>query len=130
VQTVNLTEAGPAKGPASLVFGGGVGFAKARDCQYTAVNRIEASEAMNQITIRDFDEALAEQLKLRAAKNGQSVEAEAADILRSALAGGAGEPLVAPTNLADAIRAIVDPLGGIELQIPARKPGRQPPNFG
>ena len=84
---------------------------------------------MNQITIRDFDNALAEQLRLRAAQHGQSVEAEATDILRSALSDSRGELSIEPTNIADAIRAIVEPLGGVELQIPARKIGRQPPEF-
>jgi hypothetical protein len=36
-----------------------------------------------------------------------------------------------PDNLADAIRAIVDPVGGIELDIPPRskEPSRPPPDF-
>jgi hypothetical protein len=34
-----------------------------------------------------------------------------------------------PGNLADAIRAIVEPLGGIELEPFPRQPVREPPTF-
>ena len=85
---------------------------------------------MNQITIRELSADLSERLRLRAERHGHSVEAEAADILRLVLAGTAGGPPVAPVNFADAIRAIVDPLVGIELQIPVRESGREPPSFG
>ena len=54
----------------------------------------------------------------RAAGHGQSVEAEARDILRKAL--GQNETSSSPANLYAAIRAIVEPLGGIELDIPPR----------
>ncbi len=34
-----------------------------------------------------------------------------------------------PANLYAAIRGIVEPLGGIDLEIPAREPAREPPRF-
>jgi antitoxin FitA len=84
---------------------------------------------MHQITISDVDDALKERLKLRAARHGKSVEAEATDILRAALAAPSSEA-AATNNIGDAIRAIVEPLGGFDLHIPPRKAGREPPSFG
>ena len=72
---------------------------------------------MSSITIEDVDEDLRLRLQRRAVKHGRSVEAEARDLLRSALA--AEQNGAVPGNLAEAIRAIVEPLGGIELDIPA-----------
>jgi hypothetical protein len=34
-----------------------------------------------------------------------------------------------PDNVADAIAAIVDPIGGIELDLPPRSRTREPPRF-
>ena len=53
------------------------------------------------------------------------MEEEARDILRRALA---EQPKV-PGNLADAIREIIEPLGGVELELPPRGPLRDPPDF-
>lgn len=82
---------------------------------------------MTSITIPHIDDDLKERLKLRAAEHGRSMEAEARDILRSALKGNESEP--ASGNLGDRIRAIVEPIGGIELDIPPRKLIREPPKF-
>ena len=84
---------------------------------------------MDTITISNVDDDLKQRLEARAARHGRSVEAEARDILRSALAENASETASTPQNLADAIRAIVEPLGGIDLQIAPRKPVRAPPTF-
>ena len=82
---------------------------------------------MASITIRDIDDDLKQRLKQRAAVHGRSMEAEARGILEDAL----GTRLPAPVsgNLADAIRAIVEPLGGIELEPFPRQPVREPPTF-
>jgi plasmid stability protein len=77
------------------------------------------------ITIRNLDETLKRKLRLRAAHRNTSMEDEARDILRTALA---VEPAQAP-NLADAIRARIAPLGGVELSPPQRGPMRAPPRF-
>ncbi|MFZ1110396.1 MAG: plasmid stabilization protein [Rhodomicrobium sp.] len=82
---------------------------------------------MPSITIENIDEDLRRRLQRRAGRHGHSVEAEALGILRSAVARDEGE--TAPGNLAEAIRAIVEPLGGIELDIPPRAPAREPPDF-
>ncbi len=82
---------------------------------------------MTDITITDIDDEMRQRLKLRAAQHGQSMQAEARDILRDAL--GGKQPAPAPDNLYEAIRAIVEPLGGIELEPFPRQPVREPPDF-
>jgi antitoxin FitA len=77
------------------------------------------------ITIRNLDETVKRKLRLRAAQHNRSMEDEARDILRTSLA---QEPARAG-NLADAIRRRLEPLGGVELQLPSRGPIPQPPDF-
>ena len=77
------------------------------------------------ITIRNLEESLKRKLRLRAARHGRSMEEEARQILRSALAEKAGRA----TNLFDAIRRRIEPLGGVDLEIPPREPIREPPRF-
>jgi len=75
------------------------------------------------ITIRKLDERTKARLRVRAARNGRSMEEEARTLLRAAL----GEDQPAASNLADAIRARFRHLGGVELELPAREPIREPP---
>jgi plasmid stability protein len=82
---------------------------------------------MATLTIHDLDNELERRLQVRAAEHGQSAEAEARDILRQALR--QRESTAAPANLYAAIRAIVEPLGGIELEIPPRHSIRETPRF-
>jgi antitoxin FitA len=76
-----------------------------------------------------ISQEVAERLAQRAASHGRTAEAEARDIIakeldRSASATGN------PDNLFDAVRAIVAPVGGVELNIPPRHPGERPvPTF-
>lgn len=79
---------------------------------------------MASITIRNLDDDVKTRLRIRASTNGRSMEEEARLILREAVARKAG-----PKNLAKAIRARFAPFGGVELEIPARQPIRQPPSF-
>jgi plasmid stability protein len=67
-------------------------------------------------------------LRMRAARHGQSMEEEARSILRAALAGRVEDDSGA--SLYAAIRARVEPLGGVELDLPPREPQRDPPDFG
>jgi plasmid stability protein len=53
------------------------------------------------------------------------MEDEARYILQTALAQGRAET----QNLADVIRELVRPLGGVELELPPRGPMREPPNL-
>ena len=76
---------------------------------------------MASITIRNLDDSLKRQLRVRAAEHGRSMEEEAREILRHAI--GESPP---PRNLAAAIRRRVASLGGVELDIPPREPMREP----
>jgi plasmid stability protein len=79
---------------------------------------------MASITIRKLDEQTKERLRVRAAHNRRSMEDEARNILRSALSHGSRKP----RNLADAIRKRFEPVGGVDLSLPAREPMREPPD--
>ncbi|EKS6729950.1 plasmid stabilization protein [Enterobacter hormaechei] len=82
--------------------------------------------AMTTMTIRNIDEGLKARLRVQAAQHGRSMEDEARDILRAALSTEAARG----SSLVEAIRARVEPLGGIELDLPAREAIRHPPEFG
>ncbi|MCL4843078.1 MAG: hypothetical protein KJZ79_14620 [Bryobacteraceae bacterium] len=77
------------------------------------------------LTIRRLDDAVKARLRIRAAQNGRSMEEEARLLLEESLS----LPWEQPRNLAQAIRDIMAPLGGVELEIPPRGPGREPPDF-
>lgn len=77
------------------------------------------------MTIQDIDEQLEMRLRRQAARHGRSMEDEARHILRAALS---TEPL-AGRNLADSIRGRIEPLGGIELELPKRDAIRDPSGF-
>ncbi len=79
---------------------------------------------MASITIRNLEDALKRRLRIRAAEHGRSMEEEAREILRRAV--GESAP---PCDLAIAIRKRIAPLGGIELDVPAREPMPDPPRF-
>ena len=83
---------------------------------------------MNDITIKDMGSRLERRLRRLAAEHGRSVEDEARDILSRMLKGDAA-PQTAHENFGAAIRAIVEPLGGVELDISPRKPIRTLPVF-
>lgn len=77
---------------------------------------------MASITIRNLDDQTKERLRVRAASQRRSMEEEARNILRAALAKDAAKP----RNLALAIRQRFEPLGGVELELSARQPIREP----
>jgi plasmid stability protein len=83
--------------------------------------------AMASITIANIDDNLKQQLMARAAEHGHSLEFEAREILENALS--STQQAAVPDNLYAAIRAIVDPIGGIELEAFPRQPVREPPRF-
>lgn len=80
---------------------------------------------MASITIRRLDDDLKERLRQRAARHGRSMEDEVRELLRTSLAMETAEPV----NLAERIRARFSPLGGVDLDLPAREPVREPPGF-
>jgi antitoxin FitA len=77
---------------------------------------------MASITIRKLPENTKRRLRLRAARNGRSMEQEARELLEKGLAGGESMP----ENLAEAIHRRFAALGGVELKIPPRGPIRDP----
>ena len=78
---------------------------------------------MASITIRKLDEKTKARLRVRAAHHQRSMEDEARNILRTALA----EEATTPRNLWEAVRSRFEPLGGVDLQLPPREPMRKPP---
>ena len=80
---------------------------------------------MASITIRNLDDDIKQRLRVRAAERGRSMEEEAREILRRVMAEGAP-----PRNLAAVIRARVAPADRMDLNLPAREPMREPPEFG
>ena len=81
---------------------------------------------MASITIRNLDEQTKARLRARAAHRKRSMEDEARNIRRAALAEESGMP----RNLAEAIRRRFRALGGVELHLPDRQPMREPPKPG
>lgn len=78
---------------------------------------------MANLTIRNLDPAVKERLRIRAARHGHSMEAEARRILQAALP----ETKRPERNLYERIRARFEPLGGVDLEVPPRGSTREPP---
>ena len=76
---------------------------------------------MASITIRNLDDDVKTLLRVRAARNGRSMEEEVRLILREAVGRKTG-----PENLASAIRARFARLGGVDLELPLREPANEP----
>jgi antitoxin FitA len=72
---------------------------------------------MASITIRRLPENTKRRLRMRAARNGRSMEQEARELLEAGLARTDAEP----ENLGEAIHRIFAPLGGVDLKIPPRR---------
>jgi plasmid stability protein len=70
--------------------------------------------AMSNLTISDLYDDLKRRFAERPTRHGLTPEAEARGILAADLKRGD----IAPDNLADAIRAIVEPNGGFEFELP------------
>ena len=81
---------------------------------------------MASIIIRNLDDRTKSRLRLRAARHNRSMEDEARNILRTALA----EEKKEPADLAKAIQARFRAFGGVELALPRREPVREPPKPG
>jgi antitoxin FitA len=80
---------------------------------------------MATLTIRQIDDKIKSKLRIQAAHHGRSMEEEAREILRQALA--EDQPL--QKNLADSIMRRFTACKGVELELPEREPIRQPPSF-
>jgi plasmid stability protein len=80
---------------------------------------------MATLTIRRLDDSLKARLRVRAAHHGRSMEEEARQILKA----GLREEPKREENLAESIRRIMAPTGGVELVFPRRERVRRPPDF-
>ena len=78
---------------------------------------------MASITVRNLDDLTKERLRVRAASHRRSMEEEARDILRAAVA----KPDATPSNLALAVRRRFHGFHVEALPIPPREPIREPP---
>lgn len=79
---------------------------------------------MGALTIRNLDDDVKRRLRVMAASKGWSMEEEARRILRSAT-----ERPEPPADLGTFIHELFAKHGGVELEIPAREPLRDPPAF-
>ncbi|MCY3659582.1 MAG: hypothetical protein OXG36_11260 [Caldilineaceae bacterium] len=79
---------------------------------------------MASITIRNLDDEVKARLRVRAAGNGRSMEEEVRLILREAVG---RKP--SSRNLVSIIRSHFGPSNGVDLELPSREPGREPPSF-
>jgi plasmid stability protein len=80
------------------------------------------------LLIRNVDTALHARLKEHATAHHRSLEEDARELLRLAVAQNATVPQEHPVDVA---RRLFGPQGGVELDIPQRgaAPGRVPPDF-
>ena len=79
---------------------------------------------MASLTIRDLDDSLKKALRLRAARNGRSMEEEARQVLRRALAPERPAP-----GLGSRIVGRFRSAGGVNLPEVSRAVPRRPPTF-
>ncbi len=87
-----------------------------------APNSSAEPPARGAVTIRGLAPALKARLRVRAAMNARSMEAEARAILEAALA----VPEDDMTDLASFARSLFAPIGGVELELPTRESAREP----
>jgi plasmid stability protein len=81
---------------------------------------------MSTLTIRKLDPGVKERLRVRAAQRGRSMEEEARRILSESC-----DPVPSQhETLADIASRLFGTEGGVELELPPRRAGRQPPSLG
>ena len=78
---------------------------------------------MASLVVRNIDEGVKAGLRMRAAKNGHSMEEEVRHILKDAIE---RDP---PKNLADLALEIFGSRHGVDLEIPRAPTNREPPDF-
>ena len=79
---------------------------------------------MATLTIRRLDPVVKERLRVRAAQRGHSMEEEARRILSESCG-----HISRAENLAEIVLRLFGEYNGIELELPARAMGREPPTF-
>ena len=85
---------------------------------------------MATLTIRNVDPEVKKRVRVRAAENGRSMEAELRQIINDAVGNVPDATQETGRDLAEAIRRRFAPYGGVELDLPPREVGREPPDFG
>ncbi|HXK02359.1 MAG TPA: plasmid stabilization protein [Verrucomicrobiae bacterium] len=80
---------------------------------------------MASITIRRLEETTKERLRRRAAQHGRSMEEEAREILKNAV----NSASQVGNSLGEDIHRLFAPLGGVDIELPARVPPWEPPDF-
>lgn len=78
---------------------------------------------MASLIVRNIEEGIKARLRMRAFKNGHSMEEEVRHILKDAIE---HDP---PQNLADLALEIFGPRHGVDLEIPRAPTNREPPDF-
>jgi plasmid stability protein len=100
--------------------------------RWAPLHGIGIIEVVASITISGLDESLEARLRVRAEVHGHSMEEEVRDILRMTICpetvheADGSRPR---ESLATAIRRIVEPIGGMELDLPGRGIVPEPPSF-
>ena len=79
---------------------------------------------MASITIRNLDDEVKTLLRVQAARHHRSMEEEARVILRKAVG-----RTPSSRNLAEITRSWFGPENGVDLELPPRVAGREPPSF-
>ena len=80
------------------------------------------------LTIRNLDDRLKSQLRVRAARHDRSMEEEARTILRDVLSDSGNDE--GPGRIGTRIKQRLEEIGGVDLTIPARdQPPRSPERF-
>lgn len=80
---------------------------------------------MADVSVRGLDDQVKERLRLRAAHNGRSMEAEIREILTDAV-----RPPGEPATFVEALIAAAQAVGGVDLDIPPRRDMPRVPDFG
>ena len=79
---------------------------------------------MSSITIRNLDDDVIKLLQERAAENNWSIEDEVRSILHEAVSCMSNS-----RNLAEVAQFYFGPDNGVDLELPPRESGREPPSF-
>ena len=79
---------------------------------------------MANITIRNLDDDIRTRLRVQAARRGRSVEEEVRQILRKAVGRA---PAIQRSCKQHSLH--FGPTNGVDLELPPREPGREPPSF-
>ena len=79
---------------------------------------------MASITIRNLDDDVKSRLRVQAAGHGRSMEEEARRMLLDAVGRKSSS-----RNLVSVVRSHFGPDSGVDLELPVREPGREPPSF-